>query len=123
MVSRTLVLILLLFIPATLLAVDIDGDVRLTGQHGLAKPARVQLLLDGQVVSEMFTDLNGRFEFHNVQPTRYTIRAIYDGVPETDVAVDAHGANASYRVPITIKVPKEKVEKAATVSVDQLLIP
>jgi tetratricopeptide (TPR) repeat protein len=124
MFYRTLVSILFLFIPTTLLAVDIDGEVRLSGQHGLAKPATVQLVRAGQVAYERFTGLDGRFEFHNVEPTRYVIRAVYDGMPEIEVPLDALRGGVRFTVPpIVIKVPKEKVDKASTISVDQLLIP
>src|SRR5262249_610442 len=115
---------LLLFIPATLFAVDIDGEVRLSGQRGLAKPATVQLVRQGQVAYERFTGLDGRFEFRNVEAARYVIRAVYGDMPETQVTLDAIGGNPRFSVPpIIIKVPKEKIDKASTVSVDQLLIP
>ena len=124
MFYRTLVSILFLFIPATLLAVDIDGEVRLGNQRGLAKPATVQLVRDRQIVSEQFTGLDGRFQFRSVEPTRYVVRAIYEDMPEAEVSVDALGSDAHYRVPtIVIKPPKEKVDKGSTASIDQLLIP
>ena len=124
MFNRALLSILLLFIPAGLLAVDIDGEVRLAGQSGLPKPAMVQLLHDRQVISEQFTGLDGRFEFHSIQPNTYIVRASYEDMPGSEVRVDAVGANTFYRVPIiTIRPPKEKIDKAATISVEQLLIP
>src|SRR5215831_6100519 len=124
MFYRTLAFILFLFLPVTLFAVDIDGEVHLGSKRGLAKPATVQLLRDQRMVYEQFTDLDGRFQFRGVEPTRYVVRAIYDDMPETDVVVDAAAGNPSYRVPITITPRTEKVDKStATVSVDQLLIP
>jgi predicted Zn-dependent protease len=122
MFCRTLVSIFFLFIPATLFAVDIDGEVRLGGRHGLDKPATVQLIRAQQVLHEQFTDLDGRFEFRSLEPSRYVVRAIYQDMPEAEVTVDAIG-DPHYRVPIVINAPKEKVEKASVLSVDQLVIP
>ena len=113
-----------LLLPASLLAIDIDGEVRVGLRSGLAKPARVQLLREHQVVYEQFTGLDGRFEFHSVEPASYLVRAIYDNLPQTDVVVNVAGGNTRYRVPITIKPPKDgPVGKTQVVSVDQLLIP
>ena len=125
MLYRALASVLFLFLPATLLAIDIDGEVRVGSQRGLAKPATVQLLREHRVVYEQFTDLNGRFEFHSVEPTPYVVRAVYEDMPETEVPVDVVGGNTRYQVPITIKPPKEKIDKASTVpiSVEQLTIP
>jgi len=123
MIHRALGLIVLLFLPASLLAIDIDGEVRIGSARGLAKPATVQLLHERQIVYEQFTGLDGRFEFHGVAPNHYVIRAIYESMPEADVAVDLMAGSISYRVPITINPPKTKSEKASVVSVDQLLIP
>jgi len=123
MLYRALLSILLVFLPATLFATDIDGEVRLGGRPGLEKPATVQLLHDHSVVSEQFTDLSGRFEFQSVEPTRYIVRAVYADMPEAEVTIDVIGSTAHYRVPvITIRPPKEKVEKAGVVSINQLTI-
>jgi tetratricopeptide (TPR) repeat protein len=125
MLQRGLGLIVLaLLLPASLLAIDIDGEVRIGLRRGLAKPATVQLLRERQVVYEQYTDLNGRFEFRSVEPTRYVVRAIYDSLPEVEVVLDMLGNNSRYRVPITLKPAKEPaVGKTQVVSLDQLLIP
>src|SRR5262245_28127049 len=112
-----------LLVPASLLAIDIDGEVRIGLQRGLAKPATVQLLRERQVVYERFTDLDGRFEFRSVEPTRYVVRAVYENLPEAEVVVDVLGGNTRYRVPITIHPAKEvRADKSEVVSVDHLLI-
>src|SRR5262245_37681034 len=125
MFHRTLGFIVVFFVvPASLLAIDIDGEVRVGSSRHLARPATVQLLRARQVVYEQFTDLDGRFEFHGVEATPYVVRAKYEDMPEAEVAVDVLGGAARYRVPITIQPPKEPhVGKTEAVSVDQLLIP
>ena len=107
-------ILLCVLLPASLLAVDIDGEVRLGPRKGLPKPATVQLVLERIVLQEQFTDLDGRFEFRGVGLNRYTVRARYEDLPEVEVAVDVVSGTARYKVPITIQPPKD---------VDQLTIP
>ena len=113
-----------MLLPVSLLAIDIDGEVRIGSRHGLDKPATVQLLRERHVVYEQYTDLNGRFEFRSVEPTRYVVRAIYDSLPEAEVVLDLLGSNTRYRVPITLKPVKEPpAGKTQVVSVEQLTLP
>src|SRR5205814_5443795 len=108
MIQRALgFIVCFLMLPAALLAIDIDGEVRIGLQRGLAQPATVQLLRERQVVYERYTDLDGRFEFRGVEATRYVVRAHYEGMPEAEVALDILGGNTHYQVPITIRPAKE----------------
>ncbi len=115
-------LFVLLF-AGPLLAVDINGEVRVGLRRGLAKPATVLLLREMQVVNEQFTDLDGRFEFHSLERTSYVVRARYEDLPEIDVRVEMARGTTRYNVPITIVPPKSAVGKTTVVSVDQLRTP
>ncbi len=81
-------ILLFVLLPSSLLAVDIEGQVRLGIRKGLPKPATVQLVLERTVIYEQFTDLAGRFEFRGVGQNRYVVRARYEDLPEVEVAVD-----------------------------------
>jgi tetratricopeptide (TPR) repeat protein len=117
-------ILLCVLLPTSLLAVDIDGEVRLGPRKGLPKPATVQLVLERIVVHEQFTGLDGRFEFRGVGPNRYLVRARYEDLPEVEVAVDVVSGTARYKVPITIPPPKvEDSSKPDAMSVDQLTLP
>ena len=124
MFHRALGFMVVLLVPASLLAVDIDGEVRIGPRPGLDKPATVQLLREGRVAYEQFTGLDGRFEFRSVEPSSYKVRAKYGTMPEVEVPVEVFGGTTHYTVPITIKPPKDAPSlKGGTVSVDRLLVP
>jgi tetratricopeptide (TPR) repeat protein len=119
---KVLLLLLLVSIPAV--AADVDGEVRAGVRRGLTEPASVQLLKNGAIIAEQFTDLAGRFEFRGIPAGNYTIRIKYAGFKVEEVPLNLGGRDVRSRVPVTLTpVENPSDVSPSTVSVTELNIP
>ena len=122
--SDGLVFLLLTLIPASLLAADIEGEVRTGLRAGLQHVATVQLLDGSRVVKETYTDLDGRFDFTEIPARLYRIRVKYAGFADGEIVVTPVAGAATTRVSITLK-PAETSSGVSheVVAADELNVP
>ena len=102
--------------------VGIEGQVRIVGNRGPVRFARVELRRSTIPVDQQYTNTDGRFRFAFIPPGQYTLVVDYQGYERASVDVDV--MTQSELVMIELRQPRTSPQRLApTVSVDQYLAP
>src|SRR5262245_36402549 len=122
---RALYCMLLLALGArTLLAADIDGEVRIAPSSAVAVNAKVQLFNARFVVDERIVGTDGRFKFRNVTAGAYVVAVQLEGYVDEEVTLTVERRSPREFVPLTLRPAKSATEPhAETISVTSYQLP
>src|SRR5262245_5202955 len=108
----------------SLLATDVEGEIRTEPNSGFAVNATVQLLQSRFLVEERMVGTDGRFKFRNIRGGAYVIVVKLEGYAEEEVPIQFDRGSPREFVPITLRPAKPiSDQRGETISVTEYQVP